>query len=256
MKRFILGLALLSAVVVPVTSVQAGTPSVTASARLSGALRTPDYHLAGDTVTFSVTLTNRTSVSQTLPVNFHINRVLTYEGQDVTSGYPALTLRGDAATRTTQRRVAGSEQTKIVTIAGGASKVVSFTDILDECGYFQVDTNTVTGGVKRHLAGTFVRVLGCEGVCHYNAQSDHYVFFPIPEQETAALRHLREHEKARETGNDNETHFYDYPATIEDRLHYDLHKAPGTYHKGPPQANLCVSQAPEGYPDNKYDTHV
>ncbi len=203
--------------------------------------------------TIKSTLVNHTNQVQKIEVNFKVHHIMTYDGKDVSDGTTKLDLSGDNYKRTTQKL--WSSQKQLVTVAANGRTDFQFVQTYGRCGYDQVDINTYTeNGDKYRLTGMFTRATGCPpklefGICHYAGKSGNYIYFPVPEQETAAYQHYRHLLSG--------THENDYLATAEDRAHYDLHKngrarpadSTGTTRK-------CVSTPPGGRPANKYDSHA
>ncbi len=119
------------------------------------------------TIVFQITVKNLTIYPQTLTLNFNVHHVITYYGLDVRDGQPGQTgitfVNGDAP-NTTQELV-GTPQKVTVTFPPkvSAPTVLTFRQVVNQCGYFQVDVGQHKGlnKVAANLSAGWTRVLGC-----------------------------------------------------------------------------------------------
>lgn len=118
-------------------------------------------------VNFDVSVRNLTDSTQTVKLNFSVDHILTYNGQDVSDGQPGqpgITFHGPQGT--TQKALPGT-QAFTATWEAGATQELQRTWSLDQCGYFQVDIwAPIHSDSERHratLASGFIRALGCGG---------------------------------------------------------------------------------------------
>ncbi len=116
------------------------------------------------TITVSVAVTNLTSSTQVVPMDFSVHHILTYQGQNVSDGQPGqpgLTFPPGSAALTTQV-LYGTKQTGTFSIptSGGT---ISFSATFSDCGYYQIDFNHWNATLKKTvlLASGFTRALGC-----------------------------------------------------------------------------------------------
>lgn len=117
-------------------------------------------------ITVSVSVTNLTTATQVVPMDFSVHHVLTYQGQNVSDGQPGrpgLTFPTGAASLTTQT-LYGTKQTGTFTIPASATATISFTATISDCGYYQIDFNHWNAPLKKTvlLASGFTRALGCQ----------------------------------------------------------------------------------------------
>lgn len=115
--------------------------------------------------TFSYTVTNLTTSTIDTNVEFIADRILTYEGIDVSDGQPGqpgLTeseLGANFAQTTQQYNVV--YETQPLSLAPSAVQTVTFGFQLTECGYYQFDSDAVHNAVPGLFATGFTRVIGC-----------------------------------------------------------------------------------------------
>lgn len=116
-------------------------------------------------VTVTVVVTNLTGVDQTVPMDFSLHHVLTYQGVDVSDGQPGqpgLTFPIGSAKQTTQENYLAKQFGSFFVPASGQA-TISFSSTFSRCGYFQIDFNHTDAVLGKHLlASGFTRVLGCD----------------------------------------------------------------------------------------------
>jgi hypothetical protein len=150
----------------------AGNPDfdgILSAAPPTGFMSSPEaYDVSGGpvTVNFDTVVTNLTDTSQTVPLNFSADQILTYNGTDVSDGQPGqpgITFTGPQGT--VQMEIAGSQSFSSTWSAGQVSDLdLQYT--FDSCGYYQLDiwAKSTDGQRDREtLASGFIRVLGCDG---------------------------------------------------------------------------------------------
>jgi hypothetical protein len=128
------------------------------------------YDVSGGpvTVTFSYNAKNQTSSAITADVELDANRITLVElsgvWTDVSTGYPALTELQIAAA-VANHQIGGltylPKQSQTVTLPAATSVTVTSTLQLSQCGYYQVDSQSVNNAVSGLFATGFIRVIGC-----------------------------------------------------------------------------------------------
>jgi hypothetical protein len=119
----------------------------------------------GAGITFTTTVTNLTTVPQTVTLTFGVHHILTYYGLNVADGQPGQPgikfVKADVP-NTTQQLV-GTSQVVTVTFPPAASgpTTLTFQQTVHICGYFQVDLGQHLQHSHANLSGGFTRVLGC-----------------------------------------------------------------------------------------------
>jgi len=124
-----------------------------------------DLSSGAATITVNVAITNLTSTTQSVPMDFSVHRILTYQGQSVSDGQPGqpgLTFPTGSAALTTQM-LYGAKQTGTFTVTASGQATISFTTTIADCGYYQIDFNHWNATLKKTvlLASGFTRALGC-----------------------------------------------------------------------------------------------
>jgi hypothetical protein len=170
----LVGTAMLAlAVLTSQAAIAGGNPNfegILSAAQPTGFMSSPDAYDASSgpvTVDFDVAVSNLTTSSQTVALNFSAHHILTYDGVDVSDGQPGqpgITFNGPAGT--TQELMPGT-QAFTDTWAPSGSLNLALTYAFAACGYYQIDVwAPVVGGAgsraRATLASGFIRVLGCE----------------------------------------------------------------------------------------------
>lgn len=161
------------AVLTSQAAVAGGNPNfegILSAAQPTGFMSSPNAYDASSgpvTVNFDVAVTNLTTASQTVALNFSAHHILTYNGVDVSDGQPGqpgITFNGPGGT--TQELMPGT-QAFTDTWAPSGTVNLALTYSFAACGYYQIDVwAPVTGGEgsrdRATLASGFIRVLGCD----------------------------------------------------------------------------------------------
>lgn len=121
------------------------------------------------TVHFDVLVSNLTSSSQTIALNFSADHILTYKGTNVADGQPGqpgITFNGPAGT--TQHEVAGRQSFTLTLTKSEKNHKLALGRTISTCGYYQLDVwaperNATAPRDRETLASGFIRVLGCGG---------------------------------------------------------------------------------------------
>lgn len=164
-----------SAMVDPIVASAGGNPNYLGEVSASAPQSPPfivspafyDVHSAN--VIFRFTAHNKTNGALNVPVVFSVHHILTYQGVNVSDGQPGqpgITFGPGAAQQTTQAPAAGvGDQSRILSIAKGATITVEFDATITQCGYFQVDVGNHNAESHAHttMSSGFTRVLGCTG---------------------------------------------------------------------------------------------
>ena len=116
------------------------------------------------TINVSVAVTNLTATDQTVPMNFSVHHILSYQGVDISDGQPGqpgITFPKGSHPQTVQV-IYGPKQSGTFTVPASGQATVQFSATIGICGYFQIDFNHGDGtGHNVHLASGFTRALGC-----------------------------------------------------------------------------------------------
>jgi len=143
--------------------VGASTQAVDASSAF-GYYAPPTAYNVGDSATFSYTVTNLTGSTISATLEFNTARIISFEGIDVSTGYPALTETEIAQNwwNTVQVYDIPNQYQDGFTLPPLGSETVTFTtEALTECGYYQLDSEATGNSVSGLFATGFVRVIGC-----------------------------------------------------------------------------------------------
>jgi hypothetical protein len=174
-RRFTRTLALLTGVVGALTTAAVPANASVFQGILSGTkpasppfVVSPNFLTMGSGgagIIFTTTVTNLTTVPQTVTLTFGVHHILTYYGLDVADGQPGQPgikfVRADVP-NTTQQLV-GTPQVVTMTFPVPASgpTILTFRQTVDICGYFQVDVGQQLSHTHANLSAGFTRVLGC-----------------------------------------------------------------------------------------------
>ena len=113
-------------------------------------------------MTFSFTVKDLTQSAIATQVEFDASRIITYEGTDLSTGYPALSDANLAQNYSqTVQLFDIPKQYQTITVTTTAPLTVTFKLVVDECGYYQLDSSAVGNAVSGLFATGFVRVIGC-----------------------------------------------------------------------------------------------
>jgi hypothetical protein len=130
----------------------------------SGYYSPPTAYNVGDSATFSYTVTNLTDTTIGATLEFDTARITSFEGIDVSTGYPAL--RENEIGQNWQQTVQIFDipkqyQANFLLTPMGSQTVTFTTAPLTECGYYQLDSEAVDNSVNGLFATGFIRVIGC-----------------------------------------------------------------------------------------------
>jgi hypothetical protein len=124
----------------------------------------PSAYDIGQRATFSYTVTNLTGSTVMATLQFEMSRIISFEGVDVSTGYPALTETELAQNwwETVQIFDIPNQYQSGFSLPAWGSKTVTFTtETLTECGYYQMDSFATEQSVGGLFATGFIRVIGC-----------------------------------------------------------------------------------------------
>jgi hypothetical protein len=124
----------------------------------------PTAYNVGDSATFSYTVTNLTGSTISATLEFDTARITSFEGIDVSTGYPALTELEIAQNwwKTVQVFDIPKQYQDGFSLLPLGSETVTFTTApLTQCGYYQLDSEAVDNSVSGLFATGFIRVIGC-----------------------------------------------------------------------------------------------
>jgi LPXTG-motif cell wall-anchored protein len=116
-------------------------------------------------VTVGVSVANLTDGAQSVPVQFSVHRIMSFQGQNISDGQPGqpgLNFPAGTAQQTVQV-LYGSRQNKTFAVPAGQKgrTTLSFSATISTCGYYQIDFSTPKPPYV-YLASGFTRALGCE----------------------------------------------------------------------------------------------
>jgi hypothetical protein len=124
----------------------------------------PAAYNVGDSATFSYTVTNLTGSTISATLEFDTARITSFEGIDVSTGYPPLTELEIAQNwwNTVQVFDIPKQYQDGFSLPPLGSETVTFTTApLTQCGYYQLDSQPADTSVSGLFATGFIRVVGC-----------------------------------------------------------------------------------------------
>ena len=139
-RRLGAGLAGAALVVAGFTVVAASNPQVQTGPSSGYPVPPASYDISGGpaTVTFTYTVTNLTQSTIDAQVEFDASRIITYEGTDVSTGYPAISAADLAANYAdTVQLFDIPKQYQTISVSTTNPLTVTFSLVLDECGYYR-----------------------------------------------------------------------------------------------------------------------
>lgn len=163
-RRVVVAIAGAAFVAAGTTVVVAGGSQVWTSPSTGYPYPPASYDVSGGPATaiFSYDVKNLTTSPITTDDILNVSRIISYKGTDVSTGYPALTDSELAAnfSQTTQiYNVITRSQT--ITVPASATLPVSFSFLVSQCGYYQMDSFGSHPAVSGLFATGFIRVIGC-----------------------------------------------------------------------------------------------
>jgi hypothetical protein len=149
-------------VVAGVTVVEASGQQV-GSSTSAGYYEPPTAYNVGDAATFSYTVTNQTATTIDATIDFETARITSYEGIDVSTGYPALSEAQLAQNwGQTVQNFDIPVQSQPMSLPPIGTVTITFTTVpLTQCGYYQLDSEGAYNSVSGLFATGFIRVIGC-----------------------------------------------------------------------------------------------